>query len=85
MNKLKIIEPFISSVSFNNAEEVIARTIVAMAHTLNMRVTAEGIDKKEQFKIIRSLECDEVQGNIISKPLPAEKVIKLLSKKKFIR
>jgi polar amino acid transport system substrate-binding protein len=85
MNKLKIVEPFISSVSFSNTEEVIARTIIAMAHTLNMKVIAEGVEKREQLKLIRSLKCDELQGNIISKPVPPQDVVKLLSRKKFMR
>ncbi len=80
MNKLKIVEPFISSVAFCNTEEVIARAIIAMAHTLNMKVIAEGVEKKEHLELIRSLHCDELQGNIFSPPVPVEEVAKLLSK-----
>lgn len=82
ISKLKIVEPFISSVSFSTTDEVIARAIIAMAHTLNMKVIAEGVEKKEQMKIIRSLKCDELQGNIFSLPLPPEKIGNLLKKEK---
>lgn len=82
INKLKIVEPFISSVSFNPTDEVIARAIIALAHTLNMKVIAEGVEKNEQLKIIRSLKCDELQGNIFSLPLPSEETVKLLKKEK---
>lgn len=82
ISKLKIVEPFISSVAFSATDEVIARAIIALAHTLNMKVIAEGVEKKEQMQIIRSLKCDELQGNIFSLPLPPEQIGKLLKKKK---
>jgi diguanylate cyclase (GGDEF)-like protein len=82
INKLKIVEPFISSVSFSPTDEVIARAIIALAHTLNMKVVAEGVEKREQMQRIRSLGCDELQGNIFSLPLPPEGIVKLLKKEK---
>ncbi len=82
INKLKIVEPFISSVSFSHTDEVIARAIIALAHTLNMKVIAEGVEKKEQMQHIRSLGCDELQGNIFSLPLPPEAIDRLLKKEK---
>ncbi|MFA4919782.1 MAG: EAL domain-containing protein [Thermodesulfovibrionales bacterium] len=82
INKLKIVEPFISSVSFSHTDEVIARAIIALAHSLNMKVVAEGVEKKAQMQRIRSLECDELQGNIFSLPLPPEEIDRLLKKDK---
>jgi diguanylate cyclase (GGDEF)-like protein len=82
INKIKIVEPFISSVSFHPTDEVIARAIIALAHSLNMKVVAEGVEKKEQMQLIRSLDCDELQGNIFSLPLLPEEVVKLLEKSK---
>jgi len=64
---------------------VIARAIIALAHTLNMKVVAEGVEKKEQMQFIRSLKCDELQGNIFSIPLPPEEIGKLLKKGKKSR
>jgi diguanylate cyclase (GGDEF)-like protein len=85
INKLKIVEPFISSVSFSPTDEVIARAIIALAHTLNMKVVAEGVEKKEQMQLIRSLKCDELQGNIFSLPLPPEEITKLLTHKRKLK
>jgi diguanylate cyclase (GGDEF)-like protein len=82
INKIKIVEPFISSVSFHPTDEVIARAIIALAHSLNMKVVAEGVEKKEQMQLIRSLDCDELQGNIFSLPVLPEEVVKLLKKSK---
>jgi EAL domain-containing protein (putative c-di-GMP-specific phosphodiesterase class I) len=80
INKLKIVEPFISSVSFSPTDGVIARAIVALAHTLNMKVIAEGVEKKEQMQLIRSIKCDELQGNIFCLPLPPEEIGRLIRK-----
>jgi diguanylate cyclase (GGDEF)-like protein len=84
INKLKIVEPFISSVSFSPTDEVIARAIIALAHTLNMKVVAEGVEKKDQMELIRALKCDELQGNIFSLPLPSEEIVQLLKKEKKV-
>lgn len=47
----------------------IARTIIAMAHNLNFRTIAEGVETRQQFDFLREQGCDEVQGYYVSKPL----------------
>ncbi len=47
-------------------------TIITMAHSLNLKVVAEGVDKEEQAEILMTLHCDEMQGYLISKPVPYE-------------
>ena len=83
MSKLKIVEPFISSVSVNSTEEVIARAVIILAHSLNMKVIAEGVEKHEQLEFVRALQCDELQGNIFCTPLPAEEIELLLREEKW--
>lgn len=85
INKVKIVEPFIASVSFHPTDEVIARAIIALAHSLNMRVIAEGVEKREQISVVRSLKCDEVQGNIVSHPLTPEEVVRFLAADKRLK
>ena len=85
INKVKIVEPFIASVSFHPTDEVIARAIIALAHSLNMRVIAEGVEKRDQISVVRSLKCDEVQGNIISNPLTYEEVARFLASGKRLK
>ncbi|MGD0886373.1 MAG: EAL domain-containing protein [Thermodesulfovibrionales bacterium] len=82
INKLKIVEPFISSIAIDPNDAVIAKAIVALAHSLNIKVIAEGVEKEEDLEFIRSLHCDELQGNIFSHPVPAEEIAKLLAKEK---
>jgi diguanylate cyclase (GGDEF)-like protein len=79
INRLKIVGSFISSLSVDPADTVIAKVIIAMAHALNMRVIAEGVEKEEQLELMRSLQCDELQGNIISLPVPMEEVSKIMA------
>jgi len=81
-DRLKIVEPLISYVAENACDVAIAKAIVEMAHSLNMKVVAEGVERDEQLLFLRSLKCDLFQGNIFSRPLPAGEVIKLLAEKK---
>ncbi|WP_298038435.1 EAL domain-containing protein [uncultured Desulfuromonas sp.] len=69
---LKVDRSFVSNLPHNESEAKIARHIVEMAHSLNIRVIAEGVERTEQLDFLRSIGCDEVQGYIYSPPLPAE-------------
>ena len=52
--------------------------IINMAHTLNLKTIAEGIETEEQWKFLRLLRCDMGQGFYLSKPLPAEEMATLI-------
>jgi len=81
VNRLKMVEPFVSCVTIGKPNDVvIAKMIVGMAHSLNMKVIAEGVEDSENVEFLRSIQCDELQGNILSHPLPSEEVISLLQK-----
>jgi len=49
-----------------------------MAHSLKLRVIAEGVETGEQLEFLRSQQCDEMQGYLFSQPVPAEAFTKLL-------
>src|SRR5512143_197334 len=79
VNKLKIVEPFVSFVAINTPNDVvIANAIVAMAHSLNMKVIAEGVEHRDNLDFLRSIQCDELQGNVFCHPLPADELTALL-------
>lgn len=59
--------------------EIVA-TIISMGKSLKLKVVAEGVETQEQLAFLRSLNCDEVQGYLLSKPVPAEEFQKLLQK-----
>ena len=48
------------------------RAIIDLGHSLELKVTAEGVESAEQLRRLRELGCDEAQGDLISPPLPAE-------------
>jgi EAL domain-containing protein (putative c-di-GMP-specific phosphodiesterase class I) len=52
----------------------IVSTIISLAHTLALKVVAEGVDSEEQSRLLKQLKCDEIQGYLFSKPLPAAQV-----------
>lgn len=73
---LKIDRSFVDDL--NGVGYELCTAIIAMAHSLGLGVIAEGVETKEQEKLLIELECDYVQGYLYSKPLPAEEIEKLL-------
>src|SRR5574341_2631513 len=76
IDSLKIERSFIMHVTTDSADAAIVNGIIALAHSLKLKVIAEGVETEEQFAFLRSVECDEVQGYLFSRPLPAEEVVK---------
>ena len=68
---VKIDRSFISGVGSNAEDEAIAAAIIAMAHSMGLKVVAEGVETAEQLAVMHSLKCDEMQGYLFSRPLPA--------------
>jgi diguanylate cyclase (GGDEF)-like protein/PAS domain S-box-containing protein len=78
VDNLKIDISFIREIATDPDTASIVTAIIGMAHTLNMKTIAEGVETEEQWKILRLLRCDVIQGFYLSKPLPVEDVEKLL-------
>lgn len=74
---LKIDRSFIHEIFKNHEDIAIVKAITLLAHELNLKVVAEGIETKEVFEIIRNIGCDEIQGYYISKPLNAKEFVHL--------
>ncbi|OGW25749.1 MAG: hypothetical protein A2X59_03995 [Nitrospirae bacterium GWC2_42_7] len=83
LNSLKIALPFIRNILTSPDDAAITKTIITLAHNMNLKVIAEGVETKEQLDFLRTLGCDEVQGYFFSKPLPADEFMKLLQKGYF--
>ena len=79
---LKIDRSFIMNVTTNLADAAITTAIIGMAHSLDVKVVAEGVETVEQFNFLRMRGCDEIQGYYIAQPLPAIEISKLLSSNK---
>ena len=68
---VKIDRSFIAAVDSNPEDAAIAAAIIAMAHSLHLRVVAEGVETRGQLDVLRTLHCDEIQGYYFSRPVVA--------------
>lgn len=72
LNTLKIDRSFMQDVPTDDDAKSIVKSIIALAHTLNLSVIAEGIESEEQLSILHENNCDFAQGFYYSKPLSAD-------------
>ncbi|VAW57304.1 diguanylate cyclase/phosphodiesterase (GGDEF & EAL domains) with PAS/PAC sensor(s) [hydrothermal vent metagenome] len=75
---LKIDRSFVKDIANNNEDGAIAKAVIAMAHSMNLKVIAEGVETEEQYKFLKDHGCEMIQGYLISKPLSVEKFEKIL-------
>ncbi|MDO9625800.1 MAG: EAL domain-containing protein [Pseudomonas sp.] len=68
---LKIDRSFVDGLPQGEQDAQIARAIIAMAHSLNLSVIAEGVETQAQLDFLRTHDCDEVQGYLLGRPMPA--------------
>ena len=72
IDRLKIDQSFIRNALTNSDDAAIAKTIIKLGHSLNLKVIAEGVETKEHESFLMEEGCDEVQGFRYSKPVPKE-------------
>ncbi len=68
---LKIDQVFVRNIQGNSKNIAITNSIINMAHQLDLRVVAEGVETLEELAVLRDLGCDEIQGYLFSPPIPA--------------
>jgi diguanylate cyclase (GGDEF)-like protein len=78
IDTLKIDASFIRSLSDDSGSLEIASAVIALAHSLGIRVVAEGVEQESQWRLLRDQGCDEVQGYFFSVPLPARECRQML-------
>lgn len=71
-DKVKIDQSFVRDIGSSQADSVIVKVIISMAHGLGLRVIAEGVETEAQCEIMRANVCDEIQGYFFSRPVDAE-------------
>ena len=83
IDTLKIDQAFVRGVTVNDDDAAITRGIIGMAHSLDMTVTAEGVETEAQFDFLKAEGCDAIQGHFFSRPVTADQFAKLLGDKGF--
>jgi EAL domain-containing protein (putative c-di-GMP-specific phosphodiesterase class I) len=79
VNALKIDRTFVDTMTRNPHSMTLVTTIISLAHALDLKVIAEGVETEEQAKLLRLLKCDELQGYLFSKPLAPDGIRDFLS------
>jgi len=81
-NTLKIDRSFITDLSKSGSESEVAivSAMVTMAHQLHLKVTAEGVETEEQLRLLTQMNCDQIQGYYMSKPVPVQEIELLLER-----
>ena len=78
ISTLKIDQSFVCDLSTNRDDAAIVNAIIALGHGLGLKVIAEGVETIEQLDYLRTLKCDEIQGYLFSRPVPADEMTRLL-------
>ena len=80
VQSLKIDRSFIDAMNKDPNAMTLVSTIISLAHSLRLKVVAEGVETEEQANSLRLLRCDEMQGYLFSKPLAIAPLVELLRK-----
>lgn len=78
INSLKIDRSFIIDLLNDENDQQIVQTLINMAHSLDMRVIAEGVEEIKQFETLKTFNCDEIQGYLLSKPVAPDAFLEIL-------
>ncbi|MBI5741110.1 MAG: EAL domain-containing protein [Nitrospirae bacterium] len=82
LHAIKIDRSFIKDVNTNPDDAAISKAIISMAHSLKLKVVAEGVETRHQLVFLSEQGCDEIQGFLFSRPVPVEEILKLLTGEK---
>jgi diguanylate cyclase len=80
VNAVKIDRLFVSSMLENAGTLRLVSTMIELAHSLRLKVVAEGVESPEQAAALRTLHCDEIQGYLVGRPVPWEEMAALLDR-----
>ena len=80
VNIIKIDQSFVKWMHIDESSEKIVKSIISLAHSLDMKVVAEGIDDEEHIGMLCDFKCDYGQGYFFSKPMPADEAEKFIGK-----
>ena len=79
MGRLKIDKSFVDDILRDESSNAVAKAIISLGQNLNLRVIAEGVETEAQVAFLRENQCDEMQGYLFSKPIPAPGIATFLA------
>lgn len=85
INTLKIDQSFVREITIDPYNAAIVTTVIYLAQNLKLKVIAEGVETEEQLSYLRDHQCDEMQGYLFSRPIPADDFEKLLAARQMQR
>ena len=80
LNVLKIDKSFIKDIAANNNSDAITTAIIAMGHTMNLQVVAEGVETNNQLDFLKARHCDKIQGFLLSRPVNGSEILKIANR-----
>ena len=78
IDALKIDKSFVMDATTDRDDAALVMAIITLSHNLRLKVIAEGVETEEQLRFLQLLRCDEIQGDLFSRPVPADTLLKLL-------
>ncbi len=78
VHKLKVDQSFVRDIGHTNSDLAIVKTVIALAHTLQLDLLAEGVETPNQLMTLRALGCECFQGYLFSRPVPVDSVLNVL-------
>ncbi|MDP2834744.1 MAG: EAL domain-containing protein [Pseudomonadota bacterium] len=78
IDRIKIDQSFVREIISSAEDAAVSQAIISLAHSLNLKTVAEGVETAEQQEFLRMLQCDEIQGFHFSRPEPEQEISKLL-------
>ena len=84
IDSLKIDQSFVRDLAGDIDDRAIVGAIIALGHALGLKVIAEGVETVEQLDYLRKAQCDEAQGYLFSRPVPADKMTQLLQSRECV-
>ena len=85
IDTLKIDRSFIEGINENERNQLVAKSIIDLAHQMNIHVVAEGIEDVSQLSVLQAQFCDTLQGYLFSKPISADAFSELLKKRASLK
>ena len=82
IDRVKIDRSFISELPASREDAALTSAIITMVHGLKLQVVAEGVETEEQAHFLIARQCDEMQGYLFSRPLPADELLRTLEEEK---